>query len=824
MAIRLQTNPTGQIARQNFSGNLFALSDSVRRLSSGLRVNTSADDSGSIIIASQLSAQASGLGQAAQNANDGIAAMQVVDASLSEAMDILGVIRTKAQSATQSGLNPASSLSVQQDITKLLGELDQLIGAATFHGLPLLTGTYTNKAFQIGAATGQTVSASLPSLYPSRIGQMRTGEMTLTSLRGGQVNLRLDNQGNGEAISVSSVVLAYDNVPEHGMGALAQAINAYSDSTGIKAQAEVSVESASPLAAGVTPGQFSINGIQIGAVAVAALDSDGGLVTAINAKTGSHGINAQVSDSGTLILSASDGRAIKVTGSGGTLGFTDAEMTTFGATRILQSGPFNLALTDASAGLAVAFSPTLRLAAPVTTTQDSTLAPDSVLGGASTLAAGWLASQDILGADLNGNITTTLDSILTAGTVLASGTILAASSVLGGALSLAGVVSTSAETVLRQGSLLASGSVIAKESYLTNAIVTTGGPLAAGQILASAVTLGDDLALSRDMLLQRGSTLAAGSQLAQASQVGGAVTLNTPLTVARTMTLAAGSTIRDLDGTTVLAAGSTMGGQAQLAGTNLTVTGSLLLKAGSTLAMNSQLGLGSTIGGSAVLSGNHTAYEALNLGVGSIIAAGSTIKSGATLTNDLVTTTGVYQSGTILSLDVVTSGSNSLVAAMTLPQDSVLAGGSTLAANTKNEAAVEISHESSLTLGDISVLSSREAATALAVVDAAIADIARIQKQAAAISDQLAGFATVQGGAGETVDLARTRVLRVDFGAEAENMTRMAMLVRTSSFALTQANAAPANVFKIMQGGSDRQASQFFIAALNRILTEGAVV
>ncbi len=823
MAIRLQTNPAGQIARQNFSGNVFFLSESIRKLSSGLRVNKTADDSIAVSLARQFESQALGLGQAAKNANDGISAMQVVDNSLAEAMDVLGSIQNKAVAATQDDQTATGRLSLQSDINKLLKELDQLVDSATYHDLPLLTGTYTNKTFQVGTVSGETLSASLPSSRQYQVGQLRTGEMTITSSLGGQVNFQLVNQDNNETINVRSVTLAYDNDPDHGMGALALAINAYAESTGISARAVVESVSGSALVAGTTPDAFAVNGVKIGALNVLDGDSDGHLLTVINAKTSSHGVVAAISDDGALVLTASDGRSIEVSGSGGVLGFTDAEMTTFGFTRILQNGPYDLSLSDLAAGLAVAFSPTMQLGAAVTTTIDSTLTRDSILGSSSTLTAGWTAGLDVTGADLNGNISTTEDSTLMVGSVLASGSELAASTIIGGAVTLDGSVATLASTVLRAGSILASGSVIEQGSYLTNAVNTTSGALAAGQVLAVDVTLSGPLTLAKDMLLFGGSVLAAGSSLATSSQIGGEVVLNGSLTVSQEMTLAAGSMIQDSGGVTLLAAGSTIGGVAQLAGTDLTVTEAMLVKAGSTLTGSSELAFGSTIGGAVVLAGDHTSSHDLFLEAGSIIAAGSIIKSGTTLTNDLVTTSGLLSDGTTTTQDYQTLGANSLGVAMTLKNGSRLATGSTLAANSKNETAVELSQESSSRLGDITVTTKDEATIAVKIIEAAMADMDKIRQQAAAISDQLAGVASVQGGAKDIMDGAKAKLLDVDFGEEAVNFTRMEMLIRSSSFALTQANAAPGNVFMVMQGGGERQANQFFIAALNRMITTGAV-
>lgn len=823
MTITLQTNPTGQIARQSFTHNLFFLSDSVKKLSSGLRVNTTAADPVSVTLASQLDSRSRGLGQAARNANDGVAAMQVVDNSLTMGMEILATVLTKVQAASRQDLTTVERSAVQSDIVKLLGELDQLVVGATYHDLPLLNGGYTNKAFQVGALPGESVSASLPVVSQYRIGSLRTGEITITAPRGGQLNLRLDSQGTGQSITIDSVTLALANDPAQGMGALAEAINAQSETTGITARAEVASLSGAAVTAGTTPQGLSINGVAIGAVEVQAGDSDSRLQNAINAQSASHGVVAEVTAAGALLLTAPDGRPIAVRGAAGAVGFSDDEMTTFGFTRLLQSGSYQLALTDSASGLAVAFSPTLRLAAPMVTAMDSTLTRDSILGGSSTLAAGWEAGVDLTATDLGGAINTTQASTLQAGSVLASGSLLAANTTLGGEVTLNAAVTSDGETVLRSGSRLLAGSVISQGSYLTNAVVASSGPLAAGQIVAADATLAADLTLTRDMLLFGGSVMEAGSALAEGSRIGGVVTLGAAMTVNREMTLASGSTIAVVDGVTELAAGSRIGGEAQLAGGDLLVTRAMLLPAGSTLSATSELALGSTIGGDAVLAGDHDASVDLYLAGGSIIAAGSQIHGGTQLTNGLSTTSGAITAGTTLTENRVTLGSNTLTLAMTLKQGSVLANGSTLAAQSRNETAVQLGGERGLRLSDISVLTRDDAAMAVAVTEAAMAEVEGIRRQAAGLADQLRGLAQVQAEGSAIADTARANTLAVDFMAEAENYTRMEMLIRTSSFAVTQANAVPSNVFAIMQGGSVEMANQFFIKALNRMLTAGAV-
>ena len=818
MSITLNTNPSGEVARQNFTDNVFFLSASVRQLSSGLRINQSADDPVTVSLASDQGSQSASLGQAAKNANDGIAALQVVDNTLATALGLIGEIQTKAQTAAQAGTSDATRLLLQADITKLVGEVDHLTSQASYHDVPLLRGSYSHKELQLGALAGQTLSLTLPAAGSYQIGQLQAGELTISSPVGGQADFTLTAQGNGEAIRINSVQLAYANNPANGMGALAQAINAYSAATGITAQALVQSTSAGAITAGSSTTNFSVNGVLIGQVVVKAADSDGSLIQAINAKTGSHGVTAQVTASGQLVLSTADGRPIAISGSGGGLGFTDQEMTTFGLTRVRQPGPYILSFTDHALGLSAPFAPALALANPMTTGIDSTLTANSLLGVGSQLAAGWTAGGAITGPGLTGGIATTSSSTLNQGSVLDAGSLLAAGSTLGGSTTLGAGFATSQANILKAGSLLASGSLLGQGTYLTNDIISTGGPLAAGQTLTAAVTLASPLTLGRDLMLQGASNLASGSSLTAGAVLGDPLTLTSPLTVNESaMTLAPGSTIANGGGATVIAPGSTIGGPAQLA-VNVNVSQAMLLPAGSTLPAASELGLGSTVGGSATLAGNQTASQDLYLAAGSVIASGSLIASGTYLTNPLSTTSGTLVAGSTLAQAYQTSGVNPLGQAMTLRQGSTLAGGSTLAESSVNQAPVQLGQETSFRLNDLDVTSQDRAGLAVAISQAAWSDLDSIRRQAAAVSDQLAGAASSLGSAQAMADHAQSQMTAVDFGDEAANFTRMQMLIRTSSFAVTQANAVPANVLMIMQGGTNK-ATQFFIMALNRFVS-----
>jgi len=218
------TNTTALYAHGNLVNSYNSLSRSVERLSSGLRINHAADDPAGLHIASGLDTQAKSLGQAIRNSNDGVSIMQIMDDALAESASILSSIRTKA---VQDSQTTATRQTIQNDITKLLEELDIIAETSTYNGQNLLTGIFSDKKFQVGAYTGETLSVSVDSAESIKVGHVRTAELTLTNSTGGAVELSFYSNLTNETLSIKSVSVQYDNTAENSMGALADAINAY---------------------------------------------------------------------------------------------------------------------------------------------------------------------------------------------------------------------------------------------------------------------------------------------------------------------------------------------------------------------------------------------------------------------------------------------------------------------------------------------------------------------------------------------------------------------------------------------------------------------
>lgn len=798
------TNTTALSAHGNLVNSYNSLAKSVERLSSGLRINRAADDPAGLHIASGLDAQAKSFGQAIRNSNDGISIMQIMDDALYESVNILSSIKTKAVQAAQDSQSTATRKTIQNDITKLLEELNIIAQTSTYNGQNLLTGIFSDKKFQIGAYAGETLSVSVDSAESIKVGHVRTGELTLTNSTGGRVELNFYSNLTNETLSIKSVSVQYDNSAENSMGALAAAINAYKDTTGISAHAVVETTSDDPVQAGGTGSDFAINGIAIGTVTTLANDADNSLITAINNKTSNHGITASITAAGQLHLASSDGRAIKVSGAGTSLTASDANtISTFGSIQLYQTGSYSINMNNLSEGLAVSFaSGGLSFTGPLTTTIDSTLAAGSVLAITSTLEAGFTAGKTLLGTDLDGNIATAQNSTLLTGSVLATGTIIKKSTVLGGTAVNNGDIATTANTLLKSGSILKSGSTLEAGTYLTNDIQTGSGPVLAGTTLSVDTVITADATMTNDMLLLNGSIIKSTSTMTASSYVGENITLNAAMTTSQNMTLLANSTIADVDGVSSIAAGSTVGGDAILDAT-VTTTQTMTLKSGSVLANGSILANGSTIGGDATVNGAHTLSADLSLAANSVLADASVIKTGTVLTNDIVTTAGLISaSATPTAMDYTTSGSNTLNLAMTLETTSVIAGGSVLAANAGGAANTQLTSETTLRLSDLSVLTASDAQTAIVLAEAAMDDINTIRATVGATQSQFIANVANLSTAQVNAQNAYSNIMDIDFSEETIIFTKMNVLMQSGSFALTQANAMTTGVLNLLQGGN----------------------
>ncbi|WP_182057380.1 FliC/FljB family flagellin [Pantoea sp. ME81] len=169
MAQVINTNSLSLITQNNINKNQSALSTSIERLSSGLRINSAKDDAAGQAIANRFQSNITGLTQAARNANDGISAAQTTEGALSEINNNLQRVR-ELTVQSQNGTNSQSDLdSIQDEIKSRLDEIDRVSGQTTFNGVNVLSKDGTLK-IQVGANDGQTINIDLKQIDSKTLG------------------------------------------------------------------------------------------------------------------------------------------------------------------------------------------------------------------------------------------------------------------------------------------------------------------------------------------------------------------------------------------------------------------------------------------------------------------------------------------------------------------------------------------------------------------------------------------------------------------------------------------------------------------------------
>ncbi|EAK6359616.1 flagellin A [Campylobacter coli] len=323
MGFRINTNIGALNAHANSVVNARELDKSLSRLSSGLRINSAADDASGMAIADSLRSQAATLGQAINNGNDAIGILQTADKAMDEQLKILDTIKTKATQAAQDGQSLKTRTMLQADINRLMEELDNIANTTSFNGKQLLSGNFINQEFQIGASSNQTVKATIGATQSSKIGLTRfeTGGRISSS---GEVQFTLKNYNGIDDFKFQKVVISTS--VGTGLGALAEEINKSADQTGVRATFTVETRGMAAVRAGTTSDDFAINGVKIGKVDYKDGDANGALVAAINSVKDTTGVEASIDANGQLLLSSREGRGIKIDGNIGGGAFINTDM------------------------------------------------------------------------------------------------------------------------------------------------------------------------------------------------------------------------------------------------------------------------------------------------------------------------------------------------------------------------------------------------------------------------------------------------------------------------------------------------------------------
>jgi flagellin len=163
MALYVNTNVSSLNAQRQLNNSGNALDVSFKRLSSGFRINSAADDAAGLQISDRLTSQINGLNQGNRNANDGISLAQTAEGALDEVTSMLQRMRTLSQQAANGSNTDEDRLAIQDEVDSLTKEINRIAEDTTFGGKALLDGTYEAN-FQVGADAVQTIGFSMKTV------------------------------------------------------------------------------------------------------------------------------------------------------------------------------------------------------------------------------------------------------------------------------------------------------------------------------------------------------------------------------------------------------------------------------------------------------------------------------------------------------------------------------------------------------------------------------------------------------------------------------------------------------------------------------------
>ena len=158
MAQVINTNSLSLITQNNINKNQSALSTSIERLSSGLRINSAKDDAAGQAIANRFTSNIKGLTQAARNANDGISLAQTAEGALGKVGDMLQRMRELAVQSANATNSKTDREALQAEVSQLISEIDRVAKTSEFNGTKLLNGTFAGAVFQVGSAAGDNIT------------------------------------------------------------------------------------------------------------------------------------------------------------------------------------------------------------------------------------------------------------------------------------------------------------------------------------------------------------------------------------------------------------------------------------------------------------------------------------------------------------------------------------------------------------------------------------------------------------------------------------------------------------------------------------------
>lgn len=322
MALSINTNIGALGAAAAASAVNKSMETSMERLSTGLRINSSADDAAGMAITSRMEAAVRGMNQAIRNAMDTQALIDTAEGAQSETMNLLQRMRELAIQAATDTNSQSDRTALNSEIIQLRAEIDRIADTTTWAGQKVLDGSFVGKTFQIGAFEGETINVSQKSVKTADFGQHYKDTVAFFSAEGASAASAALNTIAADTLTVvgksgsSTVSTSADGSAKD----LAALVNAKTSSTGVYAKAQTALKlsglSANPVGSTTS---FTLQAGSGTAVSISATVTDNAdlstLVSVINTNSGTTGITAEFdgTDKSAIILRDADGDNIQIT-------------------------------------------------------------------------------------------------------------------------------------------------------------------------------------------------------------------------------------------------------------------------------------------------------------------------------------------------------------------------------------------------------------------------------------------------------------------------------------------------------------------------------
>ncbi len=746
MSLSVNTNVMSLNAQRNLGQSQSALTKSMQRLSSGLRINSAKDDAAGLSISDRMTSQIRGLNQAARNANDGISLAQTAEGALQESTNILQRMRELAVQSANDTNSASDRTSLQAEVNQLKQEMTRIADTTEFNGKKLLDGSMTSAQFQVGANANQTISIGIQSAEA-----LALGNNSLTST-------------NADGIEAAT-----------GAGAASIA-------SGGAGQAAVGPASAAPTVNGVIAETLTVKDASGTTIGTVNIPLNGNLDTAAGSLDAIAGVTAVGTNSITISgLRLSDNMTDGVTHSfGGTLtcGRANAPQTINLATFFTSGVDY-----DTNSGL-VNSTGLLKLAGALTFWSDT----PSVDVGNNTITISTIYADDYK-VGLRGQADTGGGNYF-AGNVSASSPIttvpvthageagVTSDSLISGSINISLAGGLTMTSTITNGTGLFSDAAVDDTTHLvattkSGLAVTTGG----NNVTAQTLTIvGPDGSASVSVGVDNNAAVIAGLVNAQSATTGVTAEAQTTATLSD---LAADGTV----GFTLQSSNSTaIGISATVSSTNLSSLAQ---------AINDQAG---NTGITATLSDDLKRIT-LSQAVGYDIKIGNyTHSSGlstATLTVYGHEGAGVILAGnpgsttdsTVVGGEVIFSGTD----AFNVTSSVTAATGSLF--NNTTIGATNTSTLSSIDSVDITTVEG--SAGAIKVIDGALGQIDGMRGNLGAVQNRFESTIANLSNVAENLSAARSRIMDADIAQETSAMTKNNILQQAGVSILAQANQAP---------------------------------